>query len=151
MWHIAFYLGCLVATNVYAVFRGGASERFAVGALTIGTVLTLLVQAKWFEGDFRTIQLGVFTVDALLCVAAVTLAMASSKFWPLWFAALTIVQVLSHLPKLLSTHVVPFAYAVIVALWAYPMLVTIAVGTYRHHRRMSVSSAESSWLNSLTD
>ena len=43
-----------------------------------------------------------------------------------------IIQVLSHIPKMLIPELLPQAYFVIGAIWAYPMLIVLTIGTYRH-------------------
>lgn len=149
MWHIAIYLTCLSGVCLYSTVKGGCPERIAAWGLLIGSALSLISHARWFEGDFSRVEIGVLLVDICLLAVTITLAMASSRFWPIWLSALMIVQVASHLPTLISPAVQPFSYAVVAALWGYPLLATIAVGTVRHQRRLQAKGADPSWSNSF--
>jgi hypothetical protein len=145
MIHIGLYLVFLVLVAGYAGFRGGAPERIAAAGMVIGTALTFAAQASLIEGDFGSVELGVMLVDTALLALCFALAIVSSRFWPLWLSALMIVQVASHLPKLLSSTVPPFSYAIVLGLWGYPLLLTIAVGTWRHRTRLKAHGADPSW------
>jgi len=56
-----------------------------------------------------------------------------------------IIQVLSHIPKIIIPELLPQAYFVIAAIWAYPMLIVLAIGTYRHQQRLQRYGADRSW------
>lgn len=150
MWHVMLYLASLLGTVTYSFVRGGTPERLAAGVMLSGTVLTIAVQAHLFRGDFSGVETGVLLIDAGALAVVLTLALVSSRFWPLWLAALMMVQVASHLPRLIGMEIQPFAYAVVLALWAYPMLIVILVGAWRHHRRRRLTGADPSWATSLT-
>ena len=145
MWHIAIYVTCLAGVCIYSAAQGGCPERIAVLGLLVGSTLTFIAHARWFDGDFKTVESGVLVVDIFLLAVSFALALASSRFWPIWLFALMIVQVASHLPTLINPTVKPFAYAIVLGLWGYPMLATIAVGTLRHQQRLQANGVDPSW------
>ncbi len=149
MWHIALYLSCLTGVCIYSAVKGGSPERIAALGMLVGSALTFVAHAQWFEGDFSTVEIGVLVVDTCLLAIVAALALASSRFWPIWLTALMIVQVASHLPKLISPNVQPFAYAIVAGLWGYPLLLTIAVGIWRHQRRLQMTGADRPWSTSF--
>jgi len=42
-------------------------------------------------------------------------------------------------------ELLPQAYFVIAAIWAYPMLIVLAIGTYRHQQRLQRYGVDRSW------
>ena len=68
---------------------------------------------------------------ALRCVA-----LRSDRFWPLWVAGSAAHHAASaHLLKAIDRDLLPLAYAAALALWSYPILIILAIGTWRSHRR----------------
>jgi hypothetical protein len=57
-----------------------------------------------------------------------------------------LVAVASHSTGLLLSYRLPWAYAVAIAFWSYPMLVMLAWGTARHSRRLRRFNWDPSWV-----
>jgi hypothetical protein len=93
-------------------------------------------------GRFATVELGVLAVDLLVLAAFVAVALKSDRYWPLWTSALQFAGVLVHLARLADPEMMRNGYAFLLAVWSYPMLVTIAVGTRAHRQRVKRRSAE---------
>lgn len=91
-------------------------------------------------------ELGVFGVDVLVFVAFVILAARANRFWPIWVGALLGLGVLGHLARWAGPEVIPWAYAVILSIWSYPILLIIAVGTFLHQRRLKRDGVDPDWL-----
>jgi hypothetical protein len=65
----------------------------------------------------------------------VTVALRSKRFWPLWVAGLQLTTSIGHLLKGVDQDLLPRAYGAALQFWSYPILLILAVGTYRCHRR----------------
>jgi hypothetical protein len=148
MWHIALYWVCLLACAAYAGARGAAPERIAVASLVVASIATILCQAGWFEGSFSGFERDVFLVDVAFFCVVMLLALAAHRFWTLWLASLQLVQVETHLVRLADGAGEPFAYALLLAIWGYLMVLVIAIGVRSHARRLS-SASDPSWRPSV--
>jgi hypothetical protein len=139
-----FYLVLLIASCVYAFFRGGAPERIGIGIIAGNAVLTFfLVSAPPIR--FHGVEVGVFSVDVLAFLGFVALALRANRFWPIWVSALLGLGVLGSLAMLLHPRVIPWAYAVVLSIWSYPILLLVALGTHGHRRRLKRNGADPSW------
>jgi hypothetical protein len=148
MLHIAFYLVALAACAGFAFARGGPPEKTVAAMFLIATALTFAAQATLKRGDFGRVETGVFLVDCALLIGLLAVAILSTRFWPLWLTAFQLVPVASHGVKLfLAQAILPNAYATALAFWAYPMLAILALGVWRHRRRMARDGADDSWLS----
>ena len=103
-----FYLALLVACCAYALWYGGAPERWGAAIIAVGSVLTTaLTSAPVLR--FRSVELGVLGVDVVALLAFLVLALRAERFWPLWVTALQVVGLVGHLAKLASPEVIPWA------------------------------------------
>ncbi|MEO5971859.1 MAG: hypothetical protein ABIP91_00635, partial [Sphingomicrobium sp.] len=57
------------------------------------------------------------------------------RFWPLWISGLQLTTSLAHIFKAVDTDLFPIAYAAAGRFWAYPILIILAVGTWRRQAR----------------
>lgn len=124
----------LVAVILYALLRGGRDERIVALlclAGVIGTELLLPPPDQRFAG----MELGVMAVDLVLLAGFIAVALRSIRFWPLWVAGLQLTAAMSHLLKSIDTNLLPHAYGAALTFWSYPILLILAVGTWRHYRR----------------
>ena len=67
-------------------------------------------------------------------VAFASVAMISERFWPLWVSGLQLTALLGHLLKGVESDLLPTAYAAALHFWSYPILIILAVGTWRTHQ-----------------
>jgi len=79
---------------------------------------------------------GALAVDLAVLIAFTFVALQSDRFWPLWVAGLQLTTSVAHFLKALDPHLIPQAYGLAVRFWSYPILVILAVGSWRAHRRM---------------
>lgn len=135
-------LGCL-----YALVAGGGPER--VGAAVYGLAcFSSLALFSAPTARFRSIEVGVFAVDVLVFIAFLILALRANRFWPIWVSGLLGLGVLGHLARWAGPEVIPWAYAVILSIWSYPILAIIVIGTFNHRRRLARLGADASWSSS---
>lgn len=85
---------------------------------------------------FAQREVRLFTVDAILCIGFVALALRRERLWTLWAAALLALSIELQL----AIWIAPVGhlrnvYLLLHALNAYPLLALLAAATARHHQR----------------
>lgn len=137
----------LAVVTLFALWAGGWPERVGatVYALSVAaTHLALLMHSQmWLN-----LEAGVFIVDVVIFLIFVALALRADRFWPLWVSALLGIGVLGHLAKLMLPDTFWRAYAFVLAIWSYPIVALIAVGTFLHWRRKRLAAGRSSTRSS---
>jgi len=141
------FLVLLVATFVYASTFGGAPERIGAALYAAACLLTFVV-ASALPYRFHAVEIGIFVIDLLLFGAFVALALRAKRYWPLWVSALLGIGVLGHLAMMLRPQVVAWAYAAMLSIWSYPILILVCLGTLAHRGRMIRDGADPSWTRS---
>ena len=132
--NILIYLTLLVASCGYALWRGDRDARVAAIVCIVATALTVMLLTPGTE-RYKMVESGAMIVDLGTLAAFVTLALFSRRFWPLWVAGLQLTASTAHAIKLIDVSIVPFAYAAAERFWSYPILIIIAIGAFRAHRR----------------
>jgi hypothetical protein len=141
------FVALLIGCAAYAFISGGAPERVGAAIYAAGSVLTWLVVSAP-PVRFRGVEIGVFIVDAFVFLGFVLLALKANRFWPIWVSALVGLGLAGHLAMLLRPQVIPWAYAVVLSIWSYPIMATMVAGTWLHRRRRIRDGADSSWTPS---
>lgn len=142
-----FYLFLLIACSAYAFLRGGAPERIGISIIAANAVLTF-VAVSAPPVRFQGVEVGVFVVDVVAFLAFVLLALFANRFWTIWVSALLGLGLVGHLAMLSQPQVIPWAYAVVLSIWSYPILLLVIGGTYSHQRRLKQTGADPSWTPS---
>ena len=124
------FLGCMLAACSYAVMYGGRDERVGAIALAAAAILSPVAMIHRWAGP----ELGIILVDFALFVALAALAMKSRSFWPMWAAGFQLCAVAVHLVAAEMPHMVAASYAEALAIWSYPVLLTLAIGTHFESR-----------------
>lgn len=130
----------LLATFVYALWRGRGDEKIAAGVALLATIATQFVMPPQ-PMRYAGLQFGLVTIDIAVLVTFVAIALQSERFWPLWVAGLQLTNSMSHLMKGIETELLPQAYAAAAVFWSYPILLTIMAGTWRSHQQSRRESA----------
>ena len=142
-----FYLALLIASCGYAFTLGGGPERIGMAIVAANAVLSF-VAVSAPPVRFQGVEIGIFAVDVAAFLGFAALALFAERFWTIWVSALLGLGVIGHLAMLLRPEVIPWAYAVVLSIWSYPILLLIALGTYNHRRRMKLNGADPSWTRS---
>ena len=126
----------LVAVCIYAWWRGGTDERIIAATCLAGTAATLIAISP-LQKRYSGVEEGLMLVDLAVLLAFIAVALRSKRFWPLWVAGLQLTTSIGHLLKGIDQELLPRAYGAALQFWSYPILLILAVGTYRSHRRMT--------------
>ena len=129
-----FFRILLALVALYALLRGTRDERQVGIIFVIGVIATELVLPPVRE-RFAGVEIKLMFVDLAAFAGFLWVALRSERFWPLWIAGLQLTAILGHVLKAVDVHLFSRAYAAALVFWAYPMLLILAVGTWRSARR----------------
>jgi hypothetical protein len=149
MPHYMAFLILFLGSMAYALWKGGAPERIAAGVTLAGVILTGIAQMHEAH-RYATVQWGVAMADLFILTGFLAVALLSTRYWPMWLAALQIIQLCSDFAKLLP-GVVELTYAMASSLIGYPVALIIAVATVRHRMRTARFGLQPSWRHQLPD
>ena len=85
---------------------------------------------------YAGVEEGLLLVDLAVLAGFITVALRSKRFWPLWVAGLQLTTSLGHILKGVDQDLLPQAYVAALQFWSYPILIVLAVGTFRTDRRL---------------
>lgn len=139
----AVFLTLLIASCLYAAFRGGTPERVAAAILVAATLGSAVALAASHHRYLRT-EILTMWVDVAMMVAFLALALRAQRYWPMWISMVQIDIVATHL-VMFSPETQPWSYWLMQALWSYPAPVLLAIGTLRHRRRLKRYGDDPSW------
>ena len=125
----------LVAVCLYAWLRGGGDERCVAATCLAGTAATILVISP-LRHRYAGVEEGLMLVDLAVLAGFIAVALRSQRFWPLWIAGLQLTTSLGHILKGVDQDLLPRAYGAALQFWSYPILIILAVGTFRTQRRL---------------
>lgn len=129
LYHLLLFGAC-----GYALARGKADARIVAAGFFFGSFATFGLRSHP-HGGYGSFETGVFFVDVIDLLIFTYAAMISNRFWPLWVSGLQLTTSFGHVMKLVDADLLPLAYAAALRFWGYPILIILAVGTWRQHRR----------------
>lgn len=138
------FAALLLGSCAYALLRGGAPERIVAGSLLAAYAATLLAYTE-LATRFERVETAVLLVDAVLLCSLVAVALRADRGWALVVAGLHLATVGAHLIKIFDANMIRVTYAVMIAAWSYPMLALLALGTWRHRRRLRAHGHDHPW------
>jgi hypothetical protein len=128
------YWTFLILVCAYAFWRGRRDERLAAAVALVATVATHFAISP-IRQRYSFEETGVMIVDLATFAAFTFIALRSNRFWPLWVAGLQLTTTMAHLLKGIHLDLLPKAYAAALVFWSYPILIIVAIGTWRTHQR----------------
>src|SRR3982751_6678831 len=134
MLRLIIFNALLLGSCGYAWFRGRSDER-TVAVVSLGASLASLALISSFQTLYSSLEIGVLTVDIATLAAFTYVALRSERFWPLWISGLQLTTSVAHFFKVIDPTLLPIAYSAAARIWSYPILVILAVGTWRSQRR----------------
>lgn len=132
-----------VVACLYALRRGGGPERWTAGTMAAGAAATALA-LQFFRIETAGVNRALLLVDLAVLIGLTALAARANRFWPMWVAALQLLAIAVHFVAGLDNSILPAVYNQTLGKVAYPMILLLVVGTYRHHRRCRLV-AERDW------
>ena len=124
----------LAVVAAYVLLRGRRDERDVGLVLVLGVIATHLVISP-LKTRFASVETHVFAVDVIVFMGFLWVALRSERFWPLWIAGLQLTAIMGHVLKAVDVHLFTKAYAAAMVFWSYPIVLILAIGTWRSHRR----------------
>ena len=118
----------------YALLRGTRDARIVALVCIAANFASAMVKGPVIQ-SYSSIETGVFAVDLMTLAAFTFVALTTDRFWPLWVSGLQLTTSMGHVLKGLDVGLVPLAYAAALRFWSYPILIILALGTWRHQRR----------------
>lgn len=117
----------LICVVAYVWIQGGWVGK-------VGALLVLAASAITFIGQggatpYGRLNIPIFIGDILLLAGFIYLALASSRWWPIWASALQFNGVCSHLVAWLAPTVVSAVYYRMITVWGVPILLVMTIGT----------------------
>jgi len=138
--HQYFFRALLIASCGYALWRGRSDERIVAIVCIAATSASRLAFSP-LSVRYTGVETGLLLIDVAVLGAFVFVALRSPRFWPLWVAGLQLTTSMAHLMKAIDEKLLPIAYGAAIALWSYPILVILAIGTWRGHMRRKSAAA----------
>ena len=132
----------LLLTCGYAIRRGRKYEQISALICILATVISLIghLLMRRYYPEYSVVERSDLAIDATMLAAFIVIALRSDRFWPLWVAGLQLTISISHVLKAVQPDLLPIAYGVAERFWSYPILIILAVGTWRSQRRVEHSS-----------
>ena len=132
--HQYFFWALLFGTCGYALLRGRSDERL-VALVCVGASVATRFAISPMSVRYTSVETGLLIIDLVVLASFIAIALRSHRFWPLWVAGLQLTNSMAHLMKAIEVDLMPFAYGAAAALWSYPILMILAVGTWRGQLR----------------
>jgi hypothetical protein len=124
----------LAIVAAIALLRGGRDERTVGLICVVGTFVTEIALSPLHQ-RFEGVETQALIVDLAVLAGFLAVALQSARFWPLWVAGLQLTTIMGHLVKGIESDLLPRAYGAAMTFWSYPIIVILAVGTWRSHQR----------------
>jgi cyanate permease len=124
----------LALVALYALLRGKRDERQVSIVMIVGLIASELVLPPIRE-RYEGIETKLMLVDLCVFAGFLWVALRSDRFWPLWIAGLQLTAILGHILKVIDVQLFARAYAAALFFWAWPMVIILAIGTWRANRR----------------
>jgi hypothetical protein len=131
--HQVVFRFILIASCGYALWRGRSDERI-IALVCLGATLATRFVSSPLSVRYNSVETGLLVIDLVVLASFVFVALRSARFWPLWVAGLQLTTSMAHFMKAIDERLLPLAYGAAIALWSYPILIILAVGTWRGRR-----------------
>ncbi len=118
----------------WAFWRGGRDVRIFGAILLAGTLMTILLQNRFYPHH----DMGLLLVDAVQLAALIVLGVISRQNWVVVGTSFTLLALLLHFAKWLSNGIDPFPYLTLYALCSYGVLAALIWGIFVARKSMVV-------------
>lgn len=137
MVNVAIFYGFLLALVIYASACGGEPERLAAAILSVSAATdTALVHIT--SGLFESWVPTLFTLDMITFGAITIIAIKAERRWPMVMAGFLLVGVELQIGIWAAPVMHRRIYKLAHAYSAYPVMLILLIGVYRHAQRSRV-------------
>lgn len=124
MVRIELYLTLLLLSAGLALALGSRGEKWVGATLLAGNGLTMLVEHLPGQ-SFTAFSPAYLALDAVLALVLCGIAIRFPSWVSICVAAFQINGTLGHLVKLVAVDTIPFSYAFLLRVWAWPMVLAL--------------------------
>lgn len=125
----------------YGLLRGKQEERLIAIVCILANFASYALVGP-VKLSYLRVESGVLIVDLIALAVFTYVALRSDRFWPLWVSGLQLTTSIGHLLKVIEPDLLPLAYAAALRFWSYPILIILALGTWRGHRRRTKGTGD---------
>lgn len=146
MIHVVAFNISFVLCLAYSLAFGGKPERLTMFALAAADLFTIsAINFLPRAAGFGTLAQALAIIDLLLLLSLTAIALRANRLWTIVLAGLQLSLVLVHASKALYPSLPAASYGIFAQFWAWPMIITSAIGTRNHRRRMEEFGEERDW------
>jgi hypothetical protein len=146
MIHILAFNALLLACLLFSLICGGGPEKAAMLSLVSAALLTIFaIHFLPSEARFTGSAGALAFIDVSLFIALVCLALRANRYWTIVLAGLQLATIFVHTSKAMFPALPNVSYGIFAQFWAWPMLLTAAVGIFCHRKRIRKYGAERDW------
>jgi hypothetical protein len=121
---VAAYLLLLVLAAGSALLFGSRGEKWVAATVLAGNLLTLVLERAVGE-TFASVFPLYLALDASLAILLCAIAVRYPSWVAICVAACQVNGTLGHFDKLFAVDTIPFSYAFLLRVWAWPMVLAI--------------------------
>lgn len=137
-----FYLLALLVTCIYLALCGGRTGKLLAVIQLVMAVASAVV--SYTAPDFVALQPRMLALDSVSFCLKLTVALWSTRRWPMWVAAFQFNTVLAETAILLSPAFRTQFYYAMATVWAMPTLFVMALGLALDRRQMRARKGKGS-------
>jgi hypothetical protein len=146
MIHVISFNFVLACCLFYSLRSGGRPEKAAMLTQTAAALFTIIaIHLLPRSVTFTGVALGLVIIDIGLLVALAWLALSANRLWTIVLAGLQLSTMIVHLSKAVFPALPAASYGIFAQFWAWPMLLTTAVGIHCHRVRTRRFGEEPDW------
>jgi hypothetical protein len=113
-----------------AFLRGNREQQIAAGGVLLSWLATLVLRDPRWLGT----QWGAFGADLAFFALITGIAIRSPQYWPLATAAFQLLNVMTHVARMIDPGVRAWAYASGSVLWSQLVIISLGVGVWNTWR-----------------
>ena len=126
---VAIYLVLLVLATGTALLFGTRGEKWVGATVLAGNLLTMALENAIGE-KFASVFPLYLALDAGLAIALCVIAVRYPSWVAICVAAFQVNGTLGHLVKLVAIDTIPFSYAFLLRVWAWPMVLALLAARF---------------------
>lgn len=138
---VEIYMSLLLVATGSALLFGTRGERWLGATILGGNLLTLVIE-QTLGSAFGSVSLLYLLLDWALAAALCAIAVRFPTWVAVCVSAFQVNGALGHLVKLLAVHTIPFSYAFLLKVWAWPMVLTLLAARFLPSLRQTLAARD---------